>query len=161
MTEAEPTPPAAPESRVVRRATGFALAAGFAGLAFGPRIGLSVLAGSAVTLGNLLLLRRMVGRLGATVSGRVAVATALFTVVRYALLTAVLIAIIAFWNAHPIGVVIGLGAPLLAIVLEVGRAGSRIFGAGAPDSSPAPRPAESAPGRAAPKDAGREDRSAP
>ncbi len=110
------------ESRVVRRATAFALAAGILGLGLGPRIGLSVLAGSAVTIGNLLLLRRMVAGLGATLSGRAAVATALFTIVRYSLLAAVLMALIAWWNAHPIGIVVGLGAPLLAIVLEAARA---------------------------------------
>lgn len=141
-----------PTTRLVRRATALAAAAGLIGLALGPRIGLSVLAGSAITVANLLLLRRMVGGLATVPTARSAILLALFTGGRYLLLGAFLFAIIRFWNADVIGVACGLGAPLLAVLLELagaGRGALRAPGAspGAPPSSNSPGGAGGAPSR--------------
>ena len=113
---------------MLRRATVFGIAAALIALSFfGPRIGLSVLAGAAVSVVNMRLLRRVAGALTGSLSGRAAVRIAALTGVRYLLLGAVLFAIIGLWNADVIGVVCGLGAPLPAILLEVGTEGFGAF----------------------------------
>ncbi len=111
------------EVRLTRRALALAAAAGLLGLSLGPRIGLSVVAGAAVSVVNILVLRRVVGGLGAVQSARSAIALAGLTGVRYLLLGGVLVAIIAVWNADVIGVVCGLGAPNLAVLLELRNGG--------------------------------------
>lgn len=134
------------ERRLLRRAAAFGLGAALVALSFGPRIGLSVTAGAAVTILGLLALRRMVAGLSGTLSGRAAVRTGLFTLLRHLLLGAALVAIISVWNADPIGVVCGLGAPLLAVLLEVGSAGFRAFrGPPLPPETSPPGEAENPP----------------
>ncbi len=127
MSDAAAGAPSERERIVIRRATAFGIAAGLIALSFGPRIGLSVLAGAGVTIANLLLLRRVVAGLNAALSARAAVAAALLTALRYLLLAAVLAAIISLGDADPIGVLCGLGAPLLAVLLEAGNAGFNAF----------------------------------
>lgn len=117
--------PSGPETKLIRRATALAAAAGLIGLSLGPRIGLSVLAGSVITVTNLVFLRRMVGGLTAAPSARSAIFLAVFGAGRYLLLGGFLFVIIWLWNADVIGVVCGLGAPLLAVLLELGGAGRR------------------------------------
>ena len=124
------------ERRVVRRAVACALAGTLIGLMFGPRIGLSVLAGAAVSVGNLLVLRRMVDGFRNEQSAGSALFAAALSGVRYLLLGAALFAIIAVLKADLIGVVCGLGAPLLAIMFEVLNAGVGAFRAPSPASSP-------------------------
>ncbi len=123
MTESETPPDGAREVRLTRRALAFGAAAGLIGLSFGPRIGLSVLGGATVSVLNIVVLRRTVAGLTAAASARSAIALAALTGVRYLLLGGVLFAIIALWNADVIGVVCGLGAPLLAVLLELGSGG--------------------------------------
>ena len=123
MTESETPLDGAREVRLTRRALAFGAAAGLIGLSFGPRIGLSVLGGATVSVLNIVVLRRTVAGLTAAASARSAIALAALTGVRYLLLGGVLFAIIALWNADVIGVVCGLGAPLLAVLLELGSGG--------------------------------------
>ena len=123
MTESETPPDGAREVRLTRRALAFGAAAGLIGLSFGPRIGLSVLGGATVSVLNIVVLRRTVAGLTAAASARSAIALAALTGVRYILLGGALFAIIALWNADVIGVVCGLGAPLLAVLLELGSGG--------------------------------------
>ena len=123
MTESETPPDGAREVRLTRRALAFGAAAGLIGLSFGPRIGLSVLGGATVSVLNIVVLRRTVAGLTAAASARSAIALAALTGVRYLLLGGALFAIIALWNADVIGVVCGLGAPLLAVLLELGSGG--------------------------------------
>ena len=111
------------EVRLTRRALTLAAAAALIGLTFGPRIGLSVLGGATVSMLNILVLRRVVGGLSGIQSARSAIALAVLTGVRYLLLGGVLVAIIAVWNADVIGVVCGLGAPNLAVLLELRNGG--------------------------------------
>jgi len=111
------------EVRLTRRALTLAAAAALVGLTFGPRIGLSVLGGATVSMLNILVLRRVVGGLSGIQSARSAIALAVLTGVRYLLLGGVLVAIIAVWNADVIGVVCGLGAPNLAVLLELRNGG--------------------------------------
>ena len=111
------------EVRLTRRALTLAAAAALIGLTFGPRIGLSVLGGATVSMLNILVLRRVVGGLSGIQSARSAIALAALTGVRYLLLGGVLVAIIAVWNADVIGVVCGLGAPNLAVLLELRNGG--------------------------------------
>ena len=115
------------EVRLTRRALALGAAAALIGLIFfsdgGPRIGLSVLGGATVSMLNILVLRRVVGGLSGIQSARSAIALAALTGVRYLLLGGVLIAIIAVWNADVIGVVCGLGAPNLAVLLELRNGG--------------------------------------
>lgn len=111
------------EVRLTRRALALAAAAGLIGLGFGPRIGLSVLGGATVSVLNILALRHVVGGLSGIQSARSAMALAALTGVRYLLLGGVLVAIIAVWNADVIGVVCGLGAPNLAVLLEMRNGG--------------------------------------
>ncbi len=111
------------EVRLTRRALTLAAAAALVGLTFGPRIGLSVLGGATVSMLNILVLRRVVGGLSGIQSARSAIALAALTGVRYLLLGGVLVAIIAVWNADVIGVVCGLGAPNLAVLLELRNGG--------------------------------------
>ena len=119
------------EARLSRRALALGAAAGLIGLVGfsgeGPRIGLSVLAGAAVSVMNILVLRRVVEGLTAADSARSAIALAALTGVRFLLLGGVLFAIIAVWNADVIGVVCGLGAPLLAVLAELGSGGFGAF----------------------------------
>ena len=123
--------PAAPRPdrvrRIVRRAVVCGLAASLIGLLFGPRIGLSVLAGAAVSVGNLLVLRRMVDGFRDEQSARSALVAAALSGLRYLLLGAALFAIIAVLRADLIGVGCGLAAPLLAILFELGHAGVGAF----------------------------------
>ena len=144
MTE---PPPSGPEARLVRRALAFGAAAGLIGLSLGPAIGLSVLGGSAITTMNLVFLRRLVGGLTAVRSARSAILLAVFTGGRYLLLGAFLVVIIRLWNADVIGVVCGLGAPLLAVLLELGGAGRGAFRAPPerPGTPPSPNSPEVAP----------------
>lgn len=134
------------ESRMLRRAVALGAAATVVGFAaFGVRPGLSVLAGAAVSAANMHLLRRVARSFTASLSARAALRAAAFTGLRYILLGAVLFAIIGAWNADPIGVVCGLGAPLLAILPEVGTEGFGAFRAApsnrrAPPSSSRPPP---------------------
>ncbi len=123
MTESETPPDGTREVRLTRRALAFGAAAGLIGLSFGPRIGLSVLGGATVSVLNIVVLRRTVAGLTAAASARSAIALAALTGVRYILLGGALFAIIALWNADVIGVVCGLGAPLLAVLLELGSGG--------------------------------------
>lgn len=143
----EGTPLPQRESRLLRRAVAFGAAAALVGFAgFGVRIGLAVLAGAAISAANMHLLRRVARSFTASLSARAALRAAAFTGLRYILLGAVLFAIIGAWNADPIGVVCGLGAPLLAILLEVGTEGFGAFRA-----APAPhRPPPASPSGAAP-----------
>ena len=127
MTNSPEPAPAAAEGRLVRRAVAFSLAAGLIGLSLGPRFGLSVLGGAAVSLGNIVVLRRTVGGLTGSLSSRSAITLAALTGVRYLLLGAALFAIIFLGNADGIGVACGLGAPLLAVLLELGSAGRGAF----------------------------------
>lgn len=115
------------EARLSRRAVALAAVAGLIGLGFGPRIGLSVLGGAAVSVMNILVMRRVVRGLTAADSGRSAIIAAALTGVRFLLLGGVLFAIIAVWNADVIGVVCGLGAPLLAVLAELGSGGFGSF----------------------------------
>lgn len=145
------TPLPARESRLLRRAVAFGAAASLVGFAgFGLRPGLSVLAGAAVSAANMHLLRRVARSFTASLSARAALRAAALTGLRYILLGAVLFAIIGVWNADPIGVVCGLGAPLLAILLEVGTEGFGAFRA-APSS---PRPPPTSPSGPAPSEPG-------
>ncbi len=123
MTESATPPDGAREVRLTRRALAFGAAAGLIGLAFGPRIGLSVLGGATVSVLNIVALRRTAAGLTAAASARSAIALAALTGVRYLLLGGALFAIIALWDADVIGVVCGLGAPLLAVLLEFGSGG--------------------------------------
>ena len=116
MTESDDP---AREARLVRRAVAFAAVASLIGLSLGPRIGLSVLGGAVVSVLNLLVLRRLAAGLTAVDAARPALALAALTGVRYLLIAAALFALIALANAHGVGVVCGLGAPLLAVVLEL------------------------------------------
>lgn len=132
------------ESRMLRRAVALGAAATLVGFAaFGIRPGLSVLAGAAVSAANMHLLRRVARSFTDSLSARAALRAAAFTGLRYILLGAVLFAIIGAWNADPIGVVCGLGAPLLAILPEVGTEGFGAFRA-APSTRRAP-PSSSGP----------------
>ncbi len=119
--------PVAPEARLLRRAVGFAAAGSLVGLAFGPRIGLSVLGGAVVSVLNIVVLRRVAAGFTASGSARSALALAALTGVRYLLLGSALFAIIAVWNADAVGVALGLGAPLLAVLLELGSVGFGAF----------------------------------
>lgn len=111
------------EARLTRRSLALGAAAALIGLSFGPRIGLSVLGGATVSVLNILALRHVVGGLSGIQSARSAIALAALTGVRYLLLGGVLVAIIALWNADVIGVVCGLGAPNLAVLLEMRNGG--------------------------------------
>ena len=111
------------EVRLTRRALALGAAAGLIGLSFGPRIGLSVLGGATVSVLNIVALRRVAAGLTAEASTRSAIAVAGLTGVRYLLLGGALVAIIAVWNADVIGVVCGLGAPNLAVLLELRNGG--------------------------------------
>ena len=111
------------EVRLTRRALALGAAAGLIGLSLGPEIGLSVLAGASVSVVNILVLRRVVGGLSGVQTARSAIALAALTGVRYLLLGGALVAIIAVWNADVIGVVCGLGAPNLAVLLELRNGG--------------------------------------
>lgn len=124
------------EVRLTRRALALAAAAGLIGLGLSPRIGLSVLAGATVSVVNILVLRRVVGGLSGVQSARSAIALAGLTGVRYLLLGGVLVAIIAVWNADVIGVVCGLGAPNLAVLLELRNGGFRALRTPQPPPSP-------------------------
>lgn len=127
------------ESRLLRRAIALGAAAALVGFAgFGVRPGLSVLAGAAVSAANMHFLRRLARSFTASLSARAALRAAAFTGARYILLGAVLFAIIGVWNADPIGVVCGLGAPLLAILPEVGTEGFGAFRAAPPTRRPPP-----------------------
>ena len=127
--------------RLTRRAVGLAAAAALIALSFGPGIGLSVLAGATLSVVNIVALRRVVGGLRGAQSARSAVALAALTGVRYLLLGGALVAIIAVWNADVIGVVCGLGAPNLAVLLEL-----RNEGFAALRTSQLPRSPEASPG---------------
>ena len=111
------------EIRLTHRALAFGAAAGLIALSFGHRVGLSVIAGATVSVVNILVLRRVVAGLGGVQSARSAILLAGLTGVRYLLLGGVLVAIIAVWNADLIGVVCGLGAPNLAVLLELRNGG--------------------------------------
>lgn len=149
----ERMPLPARESRLLRRAIALGAAAALVGFAgFGLRPGLSVLAGAVVSAANMHFLRRLARSFTASLSARAALRAAALTGARYLLLGAVLFAIIGVWNADPIGVVCGLGAPLLAILPEVGTEGFGAFRA-APST---PQPPPSPPSGAAPS--GPEDR---
>lgn len=137
--EAAPGPLPLPlrEARMVRRATAFGFAGALLALVlFGPHFGVSVLAGAAVSVANLRLLRRMAGAFTGALSARAALRIAALTGLRYLLLGAVLFAIIGLWNAEVIGVVCGLGAPLPAILLEVGTEGFGAFRTKPPPPQP-------------------------
>ena len=127
MTESATPPDGGREVRLTRRALAFGAAAGLIGLVGfsgeGPRIGLSVLGGATVSVLNIVALRRTAAGLTAATSARSAIALAVLTGVRYLLLGGALFAIIALWDADVIGVVCGLGAPLLAVLLEFGSGG--------------------------------------
>lgn len=142
----EPSPPAR-EARLTRRALACGAAAALIGLAFGPRIGLSVLGGASVSFLNLVFLRRAVAGLTGADSARSAILIAALTGGRYLLLGGVLFAIIAVWNADLIGVVCGLGAPLLAVLAELGGEGFGAF------RTPLPPPDVPEGGQGAPPDA--------
>ena len=115
------------------------------GLAFSPAIGLSVLGGAAVSFGNLLVLRRMVDGFRDGQSPGSALIAAGLSGVRYLLLGAALFAIIAVLKAEWIGVVCGLAAPLLAVVLELRNSGVGIFHSPSGVTSPAGSDAGAAP----------------
>ena len=133
--------PANRERRVVRRAVFSGLAASLVGLMVSPAIGLSVLAGATVSVGNLLVLRRMVAGFRDERSARSALVAAALSGVRYFLLGAALFAIIAVLKADLIGVVCGLGAPLLAILFELGNAGVGAFRSRESSADPPSEPA--------------------
>ena len=124
------------EVRLTRRALALGAAAGLIGLSFGPRIGLSVLGGATVSVLNIVALRRVAAGLTAEASTRSAIAVAGLTGVRYLLLGGALVAIIAVWNADVIGVVCGLGAPNLAVLLELRNGGFTALRT--PQASPPP-----------------------
>lgn len=111
------------EDRLTRRALVLGAAAALIALTFGPRIGLSVLGGATISVLNIIALRRVSAGLTADHSARSAIALAALTGVRYLLLGGALVAIIAVWNADVIGVVCGLGAPNLAVLLELRNGG--------------------------------------
>ena len=127
MTNSRESVEAGREVRLTRRALALGAAAGLIGLVFfsggGPRIGLSVLAGATVSVVNILVLRRVVAGFSSVQSARSAIALAGLTGVRYLLLGGALVAIIGVWNADVIGVVCGLGAPNLAVLLELQNGG--------------------------------------
>lgn len=123
MTSSSEAAEAGREVRLTRRALALGAAAGLIGLGFGPRIGLSVLGGATVSVLNIIALRRVAAGLTAEASTRSAIALAGLTGVRYLLLGGALVAIIAVWNADVIGVVCGLGAPNLAVLLELRNGG--------------------------------------
>ena len=119
MTNSGKPAEAGREDRLTRRALVLGAAAALIALAFGPRIGLSVLGGATISVINIIALRRVSAGLTADHSARSAIALAALTGVRYLLLGGALVAIIAVWNADVIGVVCGLGAPNLAVLLEL------------------------------------------
>ncbi len=88
-------------------------------------------AGAAISVANLRVLKSIaVGATGAVGSRGALIATAL-TGLRYLLLGALLFVIIAVWQASVLGVILGLGAPLGAVVLELigeGRSISHALG---------------------------------
>lgn len=136
MTDSGTPGEASREERLTRRALALGAAAALIALAFGPRIGLSVLGGATISVLNIVALRRMAAGLTADHSARSAILLAALTGVRYLLLGGALVAIIAVWNADVIGVVCGLGAPNLAVLLELRNGGFRALRT--PQSSPPP-----------------------
>ena len=122
--------------RLTRRAVACGAAAGLIGFGFGPAIGLSVLAGATLSVANILMLRRVVAGLHGAQTARSAVALAALTGVRYLLLGGALVAIIALWNADVIGALCGLGAPNLAVLLELRNGG--FAGLRPPQAPPSP-----------------------
>jgi len=107
------------ESRLVRHGVLIGLGATLIAFAFGPHEGLSVLAGAAISVLNLRVLKTIAVGATGVVGARGALIAAALTGLRYALLGALLFVIIAVWKASVLGVILGLGAPLGAVALEL------------------------------------------
>ncbi len=134
MTASPPTPR---ESRLVRQGIAIGLVASLVAFLFGPREGLSVLAGAGISVANLRVLKSIAEGATGVVGSRGALIAAALTGLRYLLLGALLFVIIAVWKASVLGVILGLGAPLGAVALElIGE--SRDISRTRRESNPAP-----------------------